>query len=459
MRTGKVLLIAGSGNDANQFAAGTFKTAVYDPSTGTLRSDIQTPYDMFCSGHAFLPDGRLLVAGGTVAYPNDATGQGASGEKRVRIFDPVTEQYRDAPSMAIGRWYPTVVARADGRLVTLAGVDDQGRLSNTFQTYNPLDATWSPNQPIGTWPSGIGVYSPMYPSMHLLADGRLFYSGVHVFPNASNTRPYRWDVDTNTVTWMDSNGALDVNRRDQAASVLLPPAQAQKVMVIGGGQETTGVLGTASTAVIDLNQPNPTYTAGPPIDAAKMYVSAVILPDGRVLQTGGATSSRWTPGSAYVKSTQILDPKTMTWTKASDATVGRTYHSGAMLLPDGRVLTFGGNPAGAPFEMNLEIYSPSYMTKTRPAITSTPTEVTWGAGFPVMTDAPIGSAVLIRPSAVTHSSDSDQRSVDLDLSGDTTTGATLTIPANHNLTPTGWYMLFVRSGDGTPSVASWVHVA
>ncbi len=459
MHTGKVLLIAGSGNDENQFAAGTFTTAIYDPATGTLRSDIQTPYDMFCSGHAFLPDGRLLVAGGTLAYPDNVTGQGATGEKRVRIFDPVTERYRDAPSMAIGRWYPTVVSRADGRLVTLAGVDDGGRLSNTFQTFNPSDATWSSNEPIGTWPNGIGVYSPMYPSMHLLADGRLFYSGMHVFPNASNTRPYRWDVDTNTVTWMDSNSVLDVNRRDQGASVLLPPAQAQKVMVIGGGQETTGALGSASTAVIDLTQPNPTYTPGPPIDAAKMYVSAVILPDGRVLQTGGASSSRWTPGSAYVKSTQILDPKTMTWTKAFDAKVGRTYHSGAMLLPDGRVLTFGGNPAAAPFEMNLELFSPSYIHRTRPAITSAPTEVTWGAGFPVTTDAPITSATLIRPSAVTHSSDSDQRSVELTVSGASATRPTLTIPANHNLTPTGRYMLFVRSGDGTPSVASWVHVA
>jgi len=122
------------------------------------------------------------------------------------------------------------------------------------------------------------VYSPLYPSMHLLADGRLFYSGVHVFARGENTRPYRWNVDTNTVTWIDRNGALDVTRRDQAASVLLPPAQAQKVMIIGGGQETTGNPATASTAVIDLNQPNPTYTAGPPIDAAKMYLSALAAP-------------------------------------------------------------------------------------------------------------------------------------------------------------------------------------
>ncbi len=61
-------------------------------------------------------------------------------------------------------------------------------------------------------------------------------------------------------------------------------------------------------------------------------------------ETGGATGYRMNPTSTFVKSTQILDPKTMTWAKAPDATVGRTYHSGALLLPDGRVLTFGGNP-------------------------------------------------------------------------------------------------------------------
>src|SRR3954471_24666344 len=88
LHTGKVLLIAGSGNDPDEFAAGSFKTAIYDPATGTLRSDIATPYDLFCAGHAFLPDGRLLVAGGTSAYENKATGTPYKGEKRVRIFDP-----------------------------------------------------------------------------------------------------------------------------------------------------------------------------------------------------------------------------------------------------------------------------------------------------------------------------------------------------------------------------------
>src|SRR6478735_10188938 len=103
MHTGKVLLIAGSGNDRTDFAAGTFKTAIYDPATDTFKSDISTPYDLFCGGHAFLPDGRLLVVGGTAQFEDQGKGLPWNGEKRTTIFDPVTETYQPGPDMAIGR--------------------------------------------------------------------------------------------------------------------------------------------------------------------------------------------------------------------------------------------------------------------------------------------------------------------------------------------------------------------
>jgi hypothetical protein len=65
--TGDVLLIAGSGNDVKQFAAGTFETLLYSPATGQTEL-IDTPEDLFCNGHAHLPNGNILVAGGTQAY-------------------------------------------------------------------------------------------------------------------------------------------------------------------------------------------------------------------------------------------------------------------------------------------------------------------------------------------------------------------------------------------------------
>lgn len=449
LRSGKVLLIAGSGNSREMFHAGQFETAIYDPVTDTVRSDIDTPFDLFCGGHAFLPDGRLLVVGGTGAY--DDTGPGFVGEKRTAIFDPVTESYVPGPDMAIGRWYPTVVNLGDGRLVATAGYDENRKISNTFQIFNPATSTWTPDAPLGNpAPGGVGIYTPFYPSFHLLADGRLFYSGMHAWSFGGATSPYIWNPSSNTVRWLANTPALDANVRDQGASVLLPPAQDQRVMVMGG-------WGLPSTAVIDLKDPNPTYVPGPPMDSGKMYMSAVILPDGRVLETGGSTVSREADSVGYRLSTQILDPKTMTWAKAVDATVGRTYHSGALLLPDGRVLTFGGDPNGGEFEMDLELFSPAYMTKDRPRITSAPQTVARGGSFSMGTDRPIASAVLIRPSAVTHSSDSDQRSVDLAVAPNGTSSQ-VTVPANPNLTPPGWYMLFARDAENVPSVARWVRI-
>src|SRR5690348_17253511 len=64
---GKILITAGSGNSATTFAAGQFSTLLYDPQTRTGKQ-IPTPTDMFCGGQAFLPDGRLLIAGGTQQY-------------------------------------------------------------------------------------------------------------------------------------------------------------------------------------------------------------------------------------------------------------------------------------------------------------------------------------------------------------------------------------------------------
>ena len=67
LHTGKVLLIAGSGNNAERFEAGTFRSILWDPVSGETK-EIPTPEDLFCAGHAYLPDGNLLIAGGTREY-------------------------------------------------------------------------------------------------------------------------------------------------------------------------------------------------------------------------------------------------------------------------------------------------------------------------------------------------------------------------------------------------------
>ncbi|MGZ4688683.1 MAG: galactose oxidase-like domain-containing protein [Acidimicrobiia bacterium] len=448
LHTGKVLLVAGSGNNKSDFTAGTFKTSIWDPQTKTFQS-VSTPWDAFCSGHAFLPDGRLLVAGGTSAFPS-AGNANYAGSKHAFIFDPDQSKYVAAPDSTIARWYPTVVELGDGKLFTIGGFDEnrtRSRLSEIF------DGTqWSaPQAPPAAFPS-----LPTYPALHLLNDGRLFYSGANVLGTASMV-PGIWNIATND--YQTVTGLAKKSLRDEAMSVLLPPAQDQRVLIIGGGKSNGTALATDTTGLVDLKQPQPTYAAGPSLDTPKLYVSAVILPDSTVLETGGASNSVQV-GNNPVYSAQIFDPKTNTWSKAATPTVPRVYHSSAILLPDARVATFGGNPNGS-YEPRIEIYSPAYLAKgPRPTITSGPVEVSYGANFSIGTTqaSALTSAVLVRPAAVTHSSDSNQRLVSLGMTP-TANGLSITVPSNHNLTPPGWYMLFVVDNTGVPSVAHWVHVS
>jgi hypothetical protein len=137
------------------------------------------------------------------------------------------------------------------------------------------------------------------------------------------------------------------------------------------------------------------------------------------------------------------------------------YHSSAILLPDGRVATFGGNPDDG-FETRIEIFTPGYLQKStpRPTVDTAPTEMTYGGTYNIGTTeaSALKSTVLVRPMAVTHSSDPDQRLVDLPFTT-TANGASVTVTNSKNIAPPGWYMLFVVDGNGVPSVAKWIHLS
>jgi Domain of unknown function (DUF1929) len=449
LHTGKVLLVAGSGNDKAAFDAGTFRTSVWDPTSNTF-STVSTPWDAFCAGHAFLPDGRLLVTGGTTAY--QTTGSNFAGSRRAFLFDPGQNRYEAVPGSKVARWYPTVVELGDGGLFTLGGLNENRVRTRNYEIFD--GTSWSASVPP---PGNVGNTMPTYPALHLLDDGRLFYSGANVL-GTGTMDPGIWNLGSNT--YQKVPGLTKQRLRDESMSVLLPPAQDQRVMILGGGvTNSTTATATDAVAVADLKNGSPRYSAAPPLDAPKMYVSAVVLPDSTVLETGGGSKSV-NAGSFPVLSAQIFDPKTDSWTKAASPTVPRLYHSSAILLPDGRVATFGGNPKNS-FEMRIEIYSPEYLRKDtpRPGITSGPAEMHYGGSYSLETTqaSPLTSAVLVRPAAVTHSSDSNQRLVDLGLTS-TASGIRVTVPGNRNLTPPGWYMLFVNDANGVPSVAKWVHV-
>ncbi|MEU8228279.1 galactose oxidase early set domain-containing protein [Actinoplanes sp. NPDC048967] len=463
LKNGNVLLVAGSGNDPAAFAAGTFKTAVYNPRNGTF-ADVPTPADLFCSGHVQLADGRVLIMGGNKDYPAADGSHGYKGLKDSYIFDPDTMAYTKVNDMTAGSWYPSATVLGNGDVISLGGLGEDSGGTVATQYFKNSEQRWlGLNEANQTW-----SFWGLYPSMVLMQDGRLFYTGSHVFGNGlPGTGSSIYDYTANTITPV--TGLQRKDERDQSMSVLLPPAQDQRVLTIGGGNIDSNPDANRLTDLIDLKQATPVYKPGPLLPSGKMtggvaqtaaqgkmYVSAVLLPDGKVFETGGALHNRADP----VYEASMFNPATNTFTPgmATDP-VPRGYHSSAFLLPDGRVMSVGDNPGDGTFDMRVSVYSPPYLFKGgRPQILSMAgAQWPYGTTKQITVDGPILKASLIRPEAVTHSSDPNQRYVDLPM---TVTGNTigLNLTSNPNLAPPGWYMLYVVGTNGVPSVAQWVQV-
>ncbi len=481
---GKVLLMAGSGNQYQNLQAGRFITYLWDPAANTFTT-VPTPSDMFCAGHTILANGNVLILGGTTSYPQyDANGNLVhdwNGSKLAYIYNTQTNSYQPTGSMGNARWYPTAVTLGNGNVVVAGGLDDQAQqlgvvshntdtveqyspATGAFSTLHPLDL--SPTDPSYPVPAGATNSTrtlPYYPGLVLLGDGRLFYSGESNGDNG--VRPGVWDPTTGG--FQSLNGLTQPYQRNAGATVLLPPAQDQKVMIMGGGDYLEPT--TTSTQIINLAgvgtaaNPSPTYAAGPDLSAAKMYVGAVVLPDYTVFETNGASSFR----QGGVHTAENYNPTTNAFTVWNSPTLDRLYHSESFLMPDGRVAVLGSQPLDGSFEMHISIFTPPYLYKgQRPVLNFGVTELsrTGGhQGYYDITTAP-GSTLahmsLVRPSATTHSTDPDQRLVDLPFNRAADgKGWTVDVPTNPNLTPPGWYMMFATDSLGRPSIAKWVHIS
>ncbi len=449
LRTGKVLFCGGSGNDPNNVANSPQGAALWDVNQNTFsrpqipRDSAGNPIDIFCASEAFRPDGTLLVAGGTLQYDP------FHGQISTFVFDPSSEKWTKVASLNKGRWYSTLVTLGSGRIFVLSGLDENGNLGRNPEIF--AGSSWTIfSQPT----SAFNLYSHLF----LLANGNLFYSGAQ-FSN-SNVSPSILTIPgsfSQTIAEQPVSGLQQPDFSAQAASVLLPPAQDQRVMIMGGGNDS-GVA-TNRVNIIDLNASSPTYKAAPSLNNPKMHLSAVLLPDRTVFVCNGSKMDEDVANSTLPA--EIYNPATNTWTAVETPTVnGRVYHSVALLLPDGRVMTAGGNPERGTYETRIEVYSPAYISQTRPVIQTAPESVGYGNQITIQTPQALSIkwVSLIRPMSTTHSVDTEQRLVDLPIDFQFFNSLFVTVTNNQNLAPAGWYMLFITDNNNVPSVASWIQL-
>ncbi|CAM2867951.1 galactose oxidase-like domain-containing protein [Skermania piniformis] len=435
LHTGDVLFFAGSGNDADKHAAHIFRTRVWHyPRPGLAAPS--TPIDLFCVGQSFLADGRLLAAGGTERYDP------FYGLTDALIFDPGTLAWTAISDMDFGRWYPTLVTMGDGTVLAVSGLGADNQLSVVPESFDPATGRWT-RRPV---PGPI----PMYAHLVLLADGRLFYSGAQYGGN-NGVRASIWDPATGALT--EVPGLAEPGSRNQAASVLLPPAQSQQVMIFGGGgyDMHSPAPALADTRIADLTAA-PAYRPGPPMDHARMHVSAVLLPDRTVLVTGGSGMEEMAHDAP--DHAQIYHPAAGNWTHTAKSRVPRLYHSVALLTPDGKVITAGSNPVRKSEELRIEVFWPPYLfAGRRPTLTLSRDQARYGDLLAVTMTGGVRRVELMRPGACTHSCDTEQRLVALEI-----VGGALRMPTNPNLAPPGWYQVFAVSAAGVPSVGRWLHL-
>jgi hypothetical protein len=241
-----------------------------------------------------------------------------------------------------------------------------------------------------------------------------------------------------------------------------------KILIVGGGGQSRLVdsVPTATAEVIDLNQATPAWRFVGSMAYRRRHLNATLLPNGQVLVTGGTAGGGFADIPGAVLAAEIWDPTTEQWTTVAPSSVPRIYHSSTLLLPDGRVLHSGsGDGQGMPRQYNAEFYSPPYLfapdgsPARRPVIASAPASITYGSTFRVNTldAAAITKVSLIRLGAVTHAFNQSQRFSWLAFTR-VTGGLRITTPANANLAPPGYYMLFLLNGSGVPSVASILQV-
>ncbi|WP_416670615.1 galactose oxidase-like domain-containing protein [Egbenema bharatensis] len=485
--------------------------SILNPTTGKQVNVLPNPQrNKFCCGHAFLSDGRLVLASGNV---------GETSAKSLHTFTPNGDSgtWTDFGAMSGGiRWYPTCTTLPDGRVLILAGTAQvfttihQTTCSQDFaspgvprqvnKSYEIFDgATKAPSIPVpelfDDCEESLGLYG-LYPFVYVLPDGRLLIHG--------NTRTYFLDINTNTVDLLPARTQLKTSRTypSEGSTVLLPLRPEEnyqaKVMILGGGvacsfvpsqnpncgqgQPIDPISGnpvqtncqgdfrddwpsTDQCEILNISALDQGWKVVAAMNHPRVLPDAVLLPDGTVFVCGGSSTGTADAARMPVMQAELYNPSTNQWKKLASMHVPRLYHAAAILLPSGEVMTSGTDkfynvPPFDHAENRVEVFKPPYLFKgPRPKIVSVTNQVGYGEIFSVFTSdtAAFDYACFIAPGAATHSLNMQQRWVGLKTVNSTLDDELLLeAPPNSNIAPPGYYMLFLMSKNGVPSEAKFI---
>lgn len=435
--------------------------AVLPPRVDVDGDGIPEHVPLYCSGQSMLPDGRLLVTGGTLDLLWAQHGYTQPpGLRVVLIFDPKTESWSRTQDMRVARWYPTQVRLADGRTVVLGGFDDQKptNLTHTLEVVSPDGKTVSaaPTGDKETW---------TYPGLLLMPDARVLLAG-----------PRTTDVgllNPSTLTWTAIPPLPQTRGGENLVPIPTRTGSSPEAMVLGGADfiaQAGGRTVPAYTRTLrfDVRNPGAGWRPGPSTQAPRNWPNTVLLPDGSMVVVGGGTAitgrDAGYAADGRSRHVELWDPKTKRWHLGPAQREDRTYHSVALLLPDGRVWSAGDDANPNRDGDTAEVYEPPYLFRgERPRIVRGPRTIAPRTDFQLTVRGPAPARVtMLAPGNTTHGRDMNQRFVELKVRRAVTKGDTTVLrvagPRSPAVAAPGPYLLFALSDRDAPSVARWTRV-
>lgn len=422
---------------------GITQTSVFDLSTGTVSHTqvSQTGHDMFCPGTSLLADGRILVSGG-------------SDSGKTSFYNPRTDTWSPGPDMQIPRAYQSNVTMSSGEVFSIGG-SWSGALGGKH------GEVWSDAGGWRTLP-GVSVSNILTndPAGEFRSDNHAWLSsaaGGRVF-HAGPSRQMNW------ISSAGSGSITPAGQRSDSPDAMNGNAvmyDIGKILTMGGASAYENVAATARAYAIDINE-GVTVSRTADMGHTRSFANGVALPDGQVLVVGGqATPVPFSDSGARMEP-ELWNPATGKWTMLAPMTVPRTYHSVALLLPDGRVFVGGGGLCDTCTTNHLDgqIFTPPYLLNTdgterpRPSILSAPVTAAAGSKIAVTTGSKISKFSLMRMSTVTHTVNTDQRRIPLTAINTSGNTATLSLPGDRGVLVPGSYLLFAMDSNGVPSVAT-----
>jgi hypothetical protein len=419
---------------------------LFDPVTGAKSFPAGSGLPSGCMNGTLLGDGRLIFFGG---QEGEDPGNFRYATRYVRTYSPISNSWTRLADLQYpdGRWYPGLARLANGSLLIMGGgTRPNAARTDTCELFDLATQT--------TLYTGSMLNACEFPPSALLYTGEVLatWSPLQLYNPTTGQWRLTGNFNQPVRGWPDHS---------DHSLVILEDGRALALGIRKVGNNNNNVIGEIY---------NPTtgtwsLTANPGL--LRLQPEVVALPDGRILTAAGETQQNPPPVPnvlGVVKWCDLYDPTLNTWRRVADMNQFREYHALALLVPDGRVLMTGGTRIKfqtGPTSADVEAYTPPYLLRgVRPQITAISTTVPSRGNMLQLTIAPqtrLTSVVLMGAGATTHWVDGGvNRRIVLPVN-QTGNVATVTLPTDPNILQTGHYLLFAMVDD-IPSVAQIINI-